>query len=134
MDGRSKFVFTMMTGESSLKPLGTPARASVTSFRHIMVSRNMPIRAQCNCKRTERRHHECPAPSWDGTHQKRQTSTSLGVSFQYSAVQGQPAESFGFYLHNNRASFFHPILNQAILCCASGTITFQIRCTAKPMP
>lgn len=63
-DGRSEFVFTMMTGKSSLQPLGTPARASVTSFRHVLVFRKMSVRAQSNYKsRTEQRSGPCMSSS-----------------------------------------------------------------------
>lgn len=133
MDGRSKFGFTTMTQKSSLQPLGTAARPSVTSFRHDVVFRNMSIRTQCNCRsKTEQRHRVCPAPSLDGTCQKKawQNFTWCFLPVLCSVRTARRI----FYLQNNRAAFFHPIRNQAILCCASGIGTFQIRCKAKPMP
>lgn len=133
MDGRSKFGFTTMTQKSSLQPLGTPARPSVTSFRHDVVFRNMSVRTQCNCRsKTEQRHCVCPAPSLDGTSQKKAWQNFTWCFLR--VLCSVRTASRIFYLQNNRAAFFHPIRNQAILCCASGIGTFQIRCKAKPLP
>lgn len=95
MDGRSKFGFTTMTRKSSLQPLGTAARPSVTSFRHDVVFRNMSVRTQCNCRsKTEQRHRVCPAPSLDGTCQKKAWQNFTWCFLPVLCSVRQPAEFF----------------------------------------